>query len=263
MHQWHPFFQYAARLLQAIFRLGTFNYGGVKLLAGPVAYLDRYIILGKNINPLVTSACKQHLKEGGVFLDIGANHGVFSLLAAKNAKVNVFAFEPSSRELARFWKNLALNPTNNISVLSYGIGDSEKKQALALAPSTNPGTNSLPVIYHSKKSELCHFSSLIHLLSQQVLARSRVCKLDVEGQELIILRTLQPHMSLLRQCVFIVEISPPFLSKLGQSADDIYEFFLHAGFRYQLGPQPDLYQWDDIFYHPDYASETTISEDIS
>jgi len=262
-YQWHALFRYAARFLEILFNMGTFNYGGVKLLASPVAYLDRFIISGKNINPYVTSAFKQSLSSGGVFLDIGANHGVLSLLAARNPQVEVFAFEPSSRELCRLWKNLALNPTNNISVLSYGVSNQLAKQTLALAASTNPGMNSLPAIYKSKTSEVCNFTGLTQLFSNDILLRSRVCKLDVEGQELIILRALLPHLALMKQCVFIIEISPTFLSQLGHKADDIYNLFAEAGFSYQFGPQPHLFQWDDIFYHPNYSSEIAISEAIS
>jgi hypothetical protein len=69
-------------------------------------------------------------------------------------------------------------------------------------------------------------------------------------------------MALLKQCVFIVEISPHFLAKIGFNADDIYNFFLNAGFKAQFGRQQNQYQWDDIFYHPDHTNEVNISEAI-
>ena len=261
-YQQHWLFRYTAKFLELLLGPATFNYGGVNLIAGPVAYLDRFIILGQNINPLVTSAIKHSLKDGGVFLDIGANHGVFSLLAAKNPNIQVFAFEPFARELNRFWRNLALNPTNNVSVLAYAISDVEKKQLMALASDENPGRNSLPAISPSTRSETCHFSSLINLLSPDVLKRARVCKLDVEGQEMLILKSLQSHMTLLKNCVFIVEITPDFLAKINFSADDIYQFFTKAGFRAQFGPRPEECQWDEIFYHPEYNNEVPIFEGI-
>jgi|SRR5579872_728803 len=249
-HQWRKYsFSHAAFVLEKLFGLAIFDYYGLKLLAGPVGYLDRAIICNENINSLVTDACVQHLKNGGVFLDIGANHGVLSLLAAKNPEVSVFAFEPSTRELKRLWKNLQLNPGNNINILSYGISDNEHKQDLLLASNDNPGRNSLPAILQEKGERVsCHFSRLTDLLSENILKQVRVCKIDVEGQELLVLNGMRECMHLLKSCVFVVEMTPSFLDKLNQSVEDIYQFFSEWGFKYQLGPQEDLFQWDEVFY---------------
>ena len=226
----------------------------MKVLAGPVAYLDRQIILQQEINPLVTKACAKYLKEGGIFLDIGANHGVLSLLAAKNPAVSVFAFEPSSRELHRFWKNLQLNVCNNISVFSFGLGDKETDQELRIYPDRNSGMNSLPCLIEDGNIEICHFALLTNLLSDHVLQKTRVCKIDVEGQELFILKTLQPIMHQLKHCVFIIEISPVFLEKINMSALSIYEFFKSAGFVFEFGYDEAYFQWDEIFFHPEYSA---------
>jgi len=257
-YQWEPLFIYTARLLEKLFGLVIFNYHGVKLLASPVSYLDRHIILNKDINPLVTHAISQHLVAGGVFLDIGANHGVFSLLAAKNPQTKVFAFEPSARELHRFWKNLALNPSNNISVLAYGVGEQEGRQDFMLTGIENPGANSLPVIRDQGELVTCHFSRLDKLLSVDLLKQVRVCKLDVEGQEMFILNSLRPYLDLLKQCVFIVEVSPDLLPSVGASEKDIYHVFAEAGFQYQFGNPENLHQWDEFFYHPEFTEELTI-----
>jgi FkbM family methyltransferase len=253
-HHWtDSTFIHAAWILQKIFGLARFHYFGVQVLAGPVGYLDRMIISGREINPLVTKACAQYLKDGGVFLDIGANHGVLSLLAAKNPLVSVFAFEPSSRELNRFWKNLQLNPCNNISVLSYGLGETENYQELALYSELNPGKNSLTTLIDSSKVEVCHFASLPHLLSNHILQQTRVCKIDVEGQELFVLNALKPILHKLKNCIFIIEVTPSFLEKINLSASSIYDFFAESGFQFQFGYDSKLFQWDEVFFHPDHA----------
>ena len=48
-------------------------------------------------------------EEGGVFYDIGANVGVFSLYAALHRNCDVYAFEPESKNYACLHKNLYLN----------------------------------------------------------------------------------------------------------------------------------------------------------
>lgn len=261
----HPLLKDIARLLEKVLGYAVFEYGGIKLTAGPYAYLDHFIIKKYNINPHVTSAISQYLSQGGVFLDVGANHGVFSLLAAKNSNVNVFAFEPSPRELKRLWKNLQLNSScNNISVLSYGLGEIEGKCDFLLNGNDNPGMNSLPNILGKGKKVQCHFSSIRKLLSDDILKQARLCKLDVEGQEMFILNSLKNHMDLLKQCVFVIEMHPRFTPKTGFKIDDIYQFFWQAGYKSQFGVQKeDEKTWQDFFYHPEYASELIFSERIN
>src|SRR3989344_3811026 len=51
-----------------------------------------------------------NLKDNDTFIDVGANIGVFSLLASsKIKKGKVFAFEPSPKILAQLYANIALN----------------------------------------------------------------------------------------------------------------------------------------------------------
>jgi len=254
----HPLFILVASILQKIMGLARFNYFGIEVYAGPVGYLDRFIISKREINPLVTKICREHLKEGGVFLDIGANHGVLSLLAAKNPLVSVFAFEPSSRELHRFWKNLQLNPCNNISVLAYGISDREMNQELVLASDLNPGANSLPTLIEGDKKEICHFTPLLDLLNENILHKTRLCKIDVEGQELFVLKALQPIIHQLKSCIFIIEVTPSFLNKINLSASSIYDFFAATGFQFQFGNNDRLYQWDEVFFHPEYTTSLEL-----
>lgn len=259
-YQSNIFLKYSAHLLQGLFGLAIFNYGGIKLTAGPVGFLDNYIIHGRNINAYVTSALSQYLADGGVFLDIGANHGVLSLLAARNSKIKVFAFEPSPRELSRLWKNLALNQKNNISVLAYGIGDTEQQRTLVLTEIDNTGLNSLPSIRKKGHEVTCHFLPLQKLINIDILSQARVCKLDVEGQEMFILNGLRSHMHLFKQCVFVIEMSPALLSKVGASTENIYQFFTQLGFKSQFGNPDDLSQWEEVFYHPSYCEKLNYSE---
>jgi hypothetical protein len=86
--------------------------------------------------------------------------------------------------------------------------------------------------------------------------------LDVEGQEMFILNSLRPYMNLFKNCVFIVEISPELLPKVGFTADDIYHFFKEAGYTYQFGNPNHLAQWDEVFYHPKHLSKMIYSDEI-
>lgn len=65
-------------------------------------------------------------KEGGVFYDIGANIGAYSLVAAVN-NFSVLAFEPSYENFCTLERNITLNGLDN-TISSYMIAFSSKTE---------------------------------------------------------------------------------------------------------------------------------------
>jgi FkbM family methyltransferase len=130
---------------RTVARLGTAVYkiDGVLLELNPSAWIDYDLIVGAGHDLFVRNVLLQKLQNGGVFLDVGANIGVFSLMAVRLPGVIVHAFEPSPRELIRLYRNLALNSANGVVVYPFALSNSAMELSLALGPSTNPGTNSL------------------------------------------------------------------------------------------------------------------------
>ena len=61
--------------------------------------------------------------KSGVFLDVGANIGIYSLYAASLfPKMKIFAFEPHSGNAIRLAENIKLNSFKNIHLFVAGIG---------------------------------------------------------------------------------------------------------------------------------------------
>jgi FkbM family methyltransferase len=73
-----------------------------------------------------TLAWLSQLKPGEVFVDIGANVGMYSLLAAKARGLRVYAFEPESQNYALLNRNIYLN----------GVKDSATAYCVALSDAT-------------------------------------------------------------------------------------------------------------------------------
>src|SRR3712207_8823650 len=55
------------------------------------------------------SFVRAYLRPGDLFIDVGANVGVYSLWAAETDSVTVLAFEPSSTTYRRVLENVQLN----------------------------------------------------------------------------------------------------------------------------------------------------------
>jgi FkbM family methyltransferase len=64
------------------------------------------------------------LRPGDVFADIGANVGVYSILAAKNAGAKVVSFEPIPSTFQKLSRNVAANNvTGQVELKCYGVGE--------------------------------------------------------------------------------------------------------------------------------------------
>jgi len=241
------------RFVRRALGFAVYEVNGVKLELNSGSWFDRELIAGRAHNPIVLEVLVERLARGGTFLDVGANIGYFSLLAAQMEGVRVFAFEPSPRELARLYRNIVLNGRSEITVLPYGLAEDDGVRSLNLALESDYGMNSVIDLSEFTRSVShldCRFVRLGNILSESVLRDVRVCKIDVEGAEMSVLRGMTAVMPMLRQALFVVEISPDFLARAGCTPRDIYEFFDAWGYAPRIGPTRTGH-YDDVFLRAD------------
>jgi FkbM family methyltransferase len=230
-------------------RLGFARYPfrGTVLELNPYAWIDQHLVRGRWHDPEVGECVLSGLAGGGIFLDVGANIGVFALAAAKLPGVIVYAFEPSPRELARLYRNLALNGLTNVVVLPFAAGSRAATVDLALAADSNPGMNSLLIAPTDGRTAVrCHCYPIDDLIPTGVAANVRVVKIDVEGYEMDALRGMSRSMESMRDVIFVVEVTRGLLDRAGSSVDELYDFFAARGFEASIGRQAGE-QWNEIF----------------
>jgi FkbM family methyltransferase len=68
---------------------------------------------------------KNYLKPGDIFVDVGANIGLFTLIASRlvGAGGKVVAFEPSAKTFDRLAGNVELNRMNNVQCFQMALSD--------------------------------------------------------------------------------------------------------------------------------------------
>jgi FkbM family methyltransferase len=119
-----------------------------------------------------------NLKSSGVFYDVGANVGFYSLLAAKIiAPGQVYAFEPLPSNLVYLRKHLEMNRIENVEVIQMAVCDrvgealfrTEKTRAMGRIESD--GNLSVQA------------STLDSLLEQERISPPNYIKMDIEGSE--------------------------------------------------------------------------------
>src|SRR5207253_10176338 len=67
-----------------------------------------------------------YLRPGDVFIDVGANIGVYSLLASTIPDVEIVAFEPATLAYQRLLENVRINGLHQVSAHNLAISSADR-----------------------------------------------------------------------------------------------------------------------------------------
>jgi FkbM family methyltransferase len=219
-------------------------------------FIQRTIYLTGVWDDGVGAAVRRLLKPGELFVDIGANVGYFSLLAAKLGG-RVIAFEPNPECQAEMAHNIALNGFRNIDVRATGIADRRGQDVLYVESKENLGAGSLKSV--SGNPIAVEIDTLDGQLAGETPA---IIKLDIEGAELMALRGGAQTLAQTR--TIIVEVSEYSLRELGGSKEELFAIMAGHGFRCDIispvrrstHSQTDIcFQYDVLFTKRDRTSD--------
>lgn len=175
------------------------------------------------------------IQPGMHVLDIGANHGVYSLAIARRlqGRGHVWSFEPAAAPFAMLVESVRDNRFEQwVSPLKFGISD--RARSARMFVSANSELNSL----HGSGSEtesirLESLDAILPWLTKG--AAIDFVKLDAEGEEVSILRG---------GALFFAQQSPLAMFEIKHGADfnhGLCDAFSHMGYRlYRLMPGPNV-----------------------
>lgn len=175
----------------------------------------------------------QFLRPGDSFFDIGAHHGVFSVIAAKRlaGEGRVAAFEPSPREQRRIELHVRLNGLSNVTVEPYAIGSKNGREELFVVVSDFTTMNSLrqPELEGAVEKVSVETHRLDDYIAQQKLDRLDLLKVDIEGGEFELLRGAEDCFQRLRP-LLICEVLDPVTAPWGYRACKIVSLLQTKGY---------------------------------
>lgn len=126
-----------------------------------------------------------------VFVDAGANVGLFSLFVASRAGVNakILAIEPEPENLRRMHFNIEANPGLPIRPIPVALGAQEGRVALEVHPRDRGGTRVRSSEGHDAHAQFVEVEcrTLLAVLQTEGIDRLDALKIDVEGAEVDIL----------------------------------------------------------------------------
>ena len=102
------------------------TYRGVRLTFPSNTEYGQQLLRGDYNEDKVISFIADHIHgSSGLFLDIGANLGVFSLALGRLTKIQALSFEPEPLNFLYLKKNIALNPSLRAEAINVACGETD------------------------------------------------------------------------------------------------------------------------------------------
>jgi len=162
------------------------KYHGVKLRLHLTdnTFEEKILFGSKKRERLELKKIKPLLSQNGVFIDIGANLGYYSLMAAHFGAAKVLAIEPNPIVYSRLAFNISANNFDNkISALPLALGDKVDKVTLSVAKGDMGGSRIGELEGPTALSVEVDMKPLAMVLKEESIERIDVLKIDVEGRE--------------------------------------------------------------------------------
>lgn len=168
--------------------------------------IGRHIRAAHEYEPHVTAAMKELLQTGHVFVDVGANIGFFTNLAAQRVGCEGFvvAIEPMDKNVQLIHRSLERNGFSHVRVMSCAVSDRDGRVAIKSDPGTSNG-QALGVGAPLARTLYAQTLRLDELVRD--LTKIDLVKLDIEGFELLAWRGFRDGLSRYRPCV-LTEFHP-------------------------------------------------------
>ena len=190
-------------------------------------YIGAEIIYSKAYEPLTLSRCETILNEGGTFIDIGANMGLFSIYLSINPIVKTYSIEPSAENFQNLINNIHLNNLKNITPINIGLSDKDSFGYLNNVSGGNSGTIRVDKNPGNEQSYLIRLTTLAEIVKELGIKDIDLIKIDVEGYEMNVFKGFFPNA--IRPKNIIMEYSD-YMSRTGYKMADCYNYFIELGY---------------------------------
>jgi len=179
-----------------------------------IMYLPRPSLLGTALavkgvyEPATTAFFKEALKPGMTVVDVGANVGYYTLLAARlvGGEGRVYAFEPEPENFALLEKNVQANGFRNVVCLQQAVSDRCGRVPFYLSWGSEAHSLSAEVSSTSRSIEVAS-TSLDDFFRKEGWPSIDLIKMDIEGAETLALEGMKELIERSNNLSIITEFS--------------------------------------------------------
>lgn len=201
------------------------NEEGVKFSLNANDWITRIFLKEGGYETASTTLAKNLLVDGGWFIDIGANFGLFTCMAAHNNNaIKVIAVEPNYKILSSLINNINLNGLEKkVKIFNAAVSDKVQWVTMDQPAKDNLGTT---VTKAGSEGLLSILSCpLEYLLKENNISTAQFIKIDIEGNEFQIIENFPFEQYKIKN--IILEFN--HLSKL--SFEALSDFFKAKNFK--------------------------------
>jgi len=186
---------------------------GLTMYLNPTDRNVSYLIFANKVHELFeTSILKYFLKENSIYVDIGANVGYYTLLAASIAKNGqVFSFEPYDLNFKLLEKNIVANNLSNIQTFQHAVSN-ENTFVNVFSGGANKGNVRLfkddleGYMEEHQSNKLVKSVTLDSILDDSI--DPDIIKMDIQGGEMLALEGMKKIIQNTNELVLFTEFWP-------------------------------------------------------
>lgn len=227
--------------------------------------ISMQLLLTGEYEPYETEIFKSYVKKGQCVIDIGANIGYYTLLAASlvGDKGKVYAFEPHPQNHNLLVNNVTENHYNNVIIYQNAVTNENKHIQLNIG--IDQGTHSIEntrgTTGQSISIDGCTLDDLF-----QGKVKPDVIKMDIEGAETKALIGMRKMASALPNLVLLTECTPERFHELELFWKEIencgFRFIYHIDDRKRVLRLTSLIQMWGYFQNNKYANLLCVKHRI-
>lgn len=226
--------------------------GKTKIILYKDSVLSKPIFEGFEVDEI--EFMQMFLKEGDTFIDIGANIGLFSLMASGivGDSGKVICYEPSPTTFTRLQENISLNNFRNIEARNIGLSDTNGILKLNISESGYEAWNTFAGNsqdnYFQKAVEV-NVSALDDELTGIDKSKISLLKIDVEGWEKFVLKGASRFFSDYSP-VLMIEFTEANTFSAGYLVQDIYDMLQEIGYSWISFREGKLFPAEKKLHYP-------------
>lgn len=182
--------------------------------------------------PAETALLKEHLKAGQTFIDVGANIGYYTLLAARivGPKGKVYAFEPDLNNFKLLVRNIAANGYSNVVPMNQALSNKAGTARLYINPS-NRGDHRIYDSHDGRPSVEVGMTTLDRFF-EKLDKKVHFIKMDIQGAEAAALGGMKGLIRKNKGLKLVTEFSPGSLKAFGADPKKYLKNLQALGFRF-------------------------------
>ena len=130
------------------------------------------------------------IEKDNIIIDVGANIGFYTLLAAKKLKNSgiIYSFEPSKVAIQELQKNIELNKFRNVNVYDFALSDSSGKKEFYRCEDDAYNSLAANPMHKSVSKDIVDVITLDEFVKLNNIKKIDIIKIDAEGLDYSILK---------------------------------------------------------------------------